>query len=260
VSISRPDLSRADIEATLRRDPVLDALLDRDDSAVRVLDGMEGHGGLTAPADAHFTALAYAFTGQQVPERQALRSIAALHARFADRDDPDRLDPAAIAAAGHDGLAEVVGLVLSPRRRGWLVGLAEDVSTGRLDLDALSALPDDDAVLALTAIPGIGPWSAGQYLFWHLRRVDHVPADDPGLRHALADLYHLPDLPDGLTVESITRAWAPYRGIAVKVLLASGVGPGLSPSWPRASPSPGLPAMRRRRDRAVAHAPRRAAV
>ncbi len=241
------DLDRAGVEAVLRRDPVLSELLDRDAGARGVIDGLDGHGGLTAPRDAHFTALAYAYTGQQVPERQALQSIAALHAHFADPADAARLDPAAIAAAGEEGLAGVAGLVLSPRRRGWLVGLAGQVSSGRLDLEAIGALADGDAVQALTAIPGIGPWSAGQYVFWHLRRQDVVPTDDPGLRHAMAQLYRLPALPDHAQVEAIARAWRPCRGIAVRVLLASTAGPGLSRHWPQASPSPGLPAVRRRR-------------
>ena len=89
---------------------------------------------------------------------------------------------------------------------------------GSLDLAALRALDDDGAAAALTAFPGIGPWTADVYLVMALRRPDVFPGGDLALQLAVQDLYELPARPS--PTELILRAerWRPYRAVAARVL------------------------------------------
>ncbi|MBA4064118.1 MAG: DNA-3-methyladenine glycosylase [Isosphaera sp.] len=74
---------------------------------------------------------------------------------------------------------------------------------------------DDDAVRAgLTAIKGIGPWSADMFLIFGLARPDVLPVGDYGLRAGVRNLYGLKELPGAAELEEVAAAWRPYRSVA----------------------------------------------
>lgn len=99
--------------------------------------------------------------------------------------------------------------------------LAERFSDGRLDMDGLGKLSDDDFIAELTAVPGIGPWTAQGALLVALRREDVVLPGDLALRKAIRSAYELDHLPTQEEVLEIAEKWRPFRSLATSYLFAA---------------------------------------
>jgi DNA-3-methyladenine glycosylase II len=99
--------------------------------------------------------------------------------------------------------------------------LAERFSDGRLDMDRLGKLSDDDFIAELTAVPGIGPWTAQGALLVALRREDVVLSGDLALRKAIRRAYELDRLPTQAEVLEIAEKWRPFRSLATSYLFAA---------------------------------------
>jgi DNA-3-methyladenine glycosylase II len=97
-------------------------------------------------------------------------------------------------------------------------GLAAALIDGSLDLGALAALPDADAMRALTALPGIGRWTAEVFLLFSLGRTDVWPAGDVALQQAVRVVKRLPARPKVAEMDVIAEAWRPWRGAAAHLL------------------------------------------
>jgi DNA-3-methyladenine glycosylase II len=91
--------------------------------------------------------------------------------------------------------------------------------------DVLRALPDEEFIAELTAIPGIGPWTAQGVLLIALRREDVVLPGDLALRKAAQRAYGLDHLPSEQEVVDIAEKWRPYRSLATSYLFASSYEP-----------------------------------
>ena len=104
-----------------------------------------------------------------------------------------------------------------PKQR-YLLGLAEAVASGALDLAALRRADDDEIYRALTALTGIGPWTASCYLLFSLRRCDAFPAGDLALQAAYKLLYRKKQRPDAKQLERLAKKWSPHRGAAARLL------------------------------------------
>ncbi len=96
--------------------------------------------------------------------------------------------------------------------------LATALVDGRLDLDSLGEAGDDTVRAALTALPGIGPWSAEIYLLFALRRSDAWPASDLGVIVGAQKVKNLPARPSRLELDDMAEAWRPWRGLATFIL------------------------------------------
>jgi hypothetical protein len=132
---------------------------------------------------------------------------------------------------------------LSWRKVATLRDLAEHLSDGRLDPNILSKMADDEVVAALTAIPGIGPWTAQGTLILALQREDVVLPGDLALRKALQRAYGLDHLPSQAEVLAVAEKWRPYRSVATSYLFSSAFdGPDLPSA---AAGTTGGPARRR---------------
>jgi DNA-3-methyladenine glycosylase II len=92
------------------------------------------------------------------------------------------------------------------------------VSTGRLDLAAVAAAPDDDARASLMAVAGIGRWTADIYLLMALRRPDVWPDGDLALAAAIRRLKGLAQLPTRDEQRAIAATWQPWRAVAARIL------------------------------------------
>jgi DNA-3-methyladenine glycosylase II len=136
-----------------------------------------------------------------------------------------------LAAAG-DGqvLPEVVlrlgetgvrGLGTSQAKASYVHGLARSVSAGDLDLKGLKTRSDREAAAALTAIRGIGDWTAQMFLIYQLRRPDILPAGDMGIRNAIWTACRLGQPPSVGEVERMGSRWAPHRTYAAALLWVS---------------------------------------
>ncbi len=122
---------------------------------------------------------------------------------------PER-SPAALLALEDSALREAG---LSFRKIEYAKGLAEAVVAGRLDIDGLASLSDEEAIAAITALRGFGRWSAEIYLMFSLKRPDIFPADDLALLVALGRLKNLPDKPTPKQARDLVAHWAPWRSV-----------------------------------------------
>jgi DNA-3-methyladenine glycosylase II len=118
--------------------------------------------------------------------------------------------PQAIAAAPDETL-RAAGL--SRQKIGYARSLAEQVTSGALDL---AALPDDDeaAITALTRIKGIGRWSAEIYLLFAEGRPDIWPAGDLAVQIEIGRILGLEERPSERATRRLAEAWRPHRGAA----------------------------------------------
>lgn len=109
-------------------------------------------------------------------------------------------------------------LGVTRQKSAYLLHLAESLVSRRLSLRSLSRLSDDQVLVRLTGIKGIGLWSANIYLLMAMRRADIWPAGDLALAVAIKDLKALPTKPSPDELEQIAEAWRPNRAVAARML------------------------------------------
>ncbi len=153
-----------------------------------------------------FAAILDAIIGQQI-------SIAAAGAIMTRLAEAGLTDTAAIRAAGEDGL-RACG-VSRPKIR-YLLGIAADEP----DWQALREAPDDDVIARLTALPGIGQWTAEIYLAFALGRPDAFPVGDLALQESARLLYGLDERPGPKALAALAEPWRPWRSVAARALWA----------------------------------------
>ena len=156
-----------------------------------------------------FAGLASIVVSQQLSTASAKAIWARLEAAF------DPLDHAAILRARTAKLARAG---LSAAKIGTLKAIAKAIARGDLDLPALVERPADDAHASLTAIHGIGPWTADIYLLSCLGHADAWPAGDLALQEAARLLFKLPARPTAKDMLPLAERWRPWRGAAAYIL------------------------------------------
>lgn len=109
---------------------------------------------------------------------------------------------------------------LSEAKVEYVRDLARHVLRGELDLERPQRLDDDEVREAITAVKGLGRWTADMFLIFHLRRPDVVPVGDLGLKRAVERAYRVSD-PTPRDLERIAEPWRPYRSMASLYLWAS---------------------------------------
>lgn len=156
--------------------------------------------------DDGFGALVDAIVGQQV----SVASAAAIRGRLAAAglDSPDP-----ILAATDDALR---GCGLSRQKARYLRAL----SAAGIDYDALRTRPHDDVVAVLTAVPGIGNWTAEMYAMFALGRADVFAPDDLALQESARLLFGLPERPRPRAFAEMAEPWSPWRAVAARLLWA----------------------------------------
>jgi DNA-3-methyladenine glycosylase II len=156
-----------------------------------------------------FAGLAAIIVSQQL----STASAAAIWGRLSAAFNP--LDPAAILRARPARLAR---LGLSAPKIRTLKAIARAVDGGQLALAALADGPADDAHAALTAIHGIGPWTADIYLLACLGHADAWPAGDLALQEAARVAFALPLRPNAKEMVALAESWRPWRAVAARIL------------------------------------------
>ena len=141
----------------------------------------------------------------------------------------------ASAAAAYGRLEEALGTItpvafsqlsdsrlraigFSRQKTGYCRTLASEVQLGSVDLEGLAALPDDDARLRLTALRGVGPWTAECYLLFALRRADAWPSGDRALQVSLGRALHMDGIPSAEEANAHAERWRPWRSVAARIL------------------------------------------
>jgi DNA-3-methyladenine glycosylase II len=99
---------------------------------------------------------------------------------------------------------------------GYMKDLAQHIIDGRLDLDHISTLSNEELITQLTAVKGIGDWSAHMFMIFSLGRLDILPVGDLGIKKSIMLLYGLKELPDKFMIEKIAadNKWHPYESVA----------------------------------------------
>ncbi len=120
--------------------------------------------------------------------------------------------PSRLLELGEDSLRSVG---LSGAKARYVLNLAEAVASGQVPLDAFDDSWDDAAIIqSLTAVKGIGVWTAEMFLIFVLNRPDVLPAGDLGVRAGLRDRHGLAELPAPRECHALAEHWRPYRSIA----------------------------------------------
>jgi DNA-3-methyladenine glycosylase II len=96
--------------------------------------------------------------------------------------------------------------------------LAAAFLDGRLSIHKLRRQPDEAAIAAITAIKGLGTWSAEVFLLFNLKRPDIMPAQDLALMVAAQRLKRLKERPSAKELRLIAEPWRPYRSFAARML------------------------------------------
>jgi DNA-3-methyladenine glycosylase II len=105
-------------------------------------------------------------------------------------------------------------LGLSRQKTAYIRDLARHTVRGKLEFPLLPELPDEEVIRRLTAVKGIGEWTAHMFLIFGLRRDNVLPTGDLGIRTAIKKAYGLAELPKAREVEQVAREWHPYCTVA----------------------------------------------
>jgi DNA-3-methyladenine glycosylase II len=105
---------------------------------------------------------------------------------------------------------------LSWAKVGYVKDLAQHILDRRLDLEHISTMPNEQVIEQLTAVKGIGEWSAHMFMMFGLGRLDILPVGDLGVRKAIMNLYELKEMPSPAAIVAISdkNSWQPYESVA----------------------------------------------
>ena len=188
------DYSRA--SRLLRRDPVMAALI-REHGPCGIADALRVD---------HLSALVRAIIFQQLSTKAA----STIHGRFVGLL-ADGITAAAIAEVTDEQFRSVG---ISRQKALYLRDLAGKVSSREVTLDGLEDLDDESVIAALTAVKGIGRWTAEMFLMFRLHRPDVLPVGDLGILTAVQKAYGLRKRPTPDRLRKLGDAWKPYRTVA----------------------------------------------
>lgn len=118
---------------------------------------------------------------------------------------------AAVLELGQDALR---GAGLSTNKALSLLDLAAHVDDGRLRLGSIGRCSNDEVIVALSQVRGIGRWTAEMFLMFQLGRLDVWPTGDFGVRNGYKLLYSLPALPSPRELSVLGEKFVPYRSVA----------------------------------------------
>jgi len=156
-----------------------------------------------------FPGLLQAIVSQQISTAAAAAIWRRLHGL------PGALVPGGLLMLGDEALR---GAGLSRPKVAHARALAAAFVSGQLEDAALARSGDAEAIAAIAAVRGLGPWSAEVFLLFAHERVDVFPAGDVALQAATADLYGLRGRPGGAALREFAERWRPSRALAARLL------------------------------------------
>lgn len=180
-------------ELTLREnDPVLGQLIKRQTLAPR------------PHRTDYFASLCRSIVGQQV-------SVAAASAIYGRLETATDLKPARVVELRDE---EIKAIGLSRQKATYLKDLAAHFVKNPAVYNHLESQTDEQVIAELTAVKGIGTWTAQMFLMFTLARPDVFAPDDVGLQRAILQLYGWGSLPPKKELELFAQKWQPYRTVA----------------------------------------------
>ena len=198
----------ADARALAAADPVMAGLIGQ----IGQMDMARRRRG--RPRGDAYTTLVRAIIGQQL----SVKAASTIHGRVLELFGGDDPTPQRLLDAGE---ADLRGCGLSGRKVSYLRDLARHVLDGSLEIDRLDQLEDEQVIEEITAVRGLGEWSAQVFLMFHLERPDVLPTGDLGVRRAAQAAYRLQGLPKPDELTEIAVPWRPHRTLACLYLWES---------------------------------------
>ncbi len=107
---------------------------------------------------------------------------------------------------------------LSRAKAAYVLDLADKTARGDVEFDRFPGMTDEAILAELTAVKGIGVWTAQMFLMFHLHRPDVLATGDLGLRLAVADAYQVPENEAAQEMLARRERWSPYCSVAARVL------------------------------------------
>jgi DNA-3-methyladenine glycosylase II len=151
-----------------------------------------------------FTALVASVASQQISAKAAETVWCRMEERFGT------ITPERIAAAP---VEEIRQCGMSLRKAGYIKGIGDAVTGGRLDLDELRELPDGEVIVRLTALKGVGIWTAEMILIFSMERPDVLSWGDLAIRRGMMKLYGVERL-ERAQFERYRKRYSPYGSVA----------------------------------------------
>ena len=177
------------------------------------------HGWAPGNQPDHFKSLVVAIINQQLSGKAADTIQARFEALFANGRRRKKFPTPKEVLAMSLGKLRRVGL--SKMKASFIKDLAKKVLNGTVDFRAMKKWSDEEVIMHLTAVKGIGRWTAEMFLIFSLGREDVFSYGDLGLRNAIQRLYKMRAHPTPAQAEKITARWSPYRSLACLYLWAS---------------------------------------
>ena len=158
------------------------------------------------PLDA-YGALLRSIVGQQVSTVAAR----AIHLRVLDLFDGRTPSPERLLAVSEE---ELRAAGLSGRKVEYVRDLARHVVSGELELERLAELSDEQVIEEISAVRGLGRWTAEMFLLFHLERPDVLSGGDLGIRKAIGLEYGMDAMPTPAETVDFGARWSPHRSLA----------------------------------------------
>lgn len=155
-----------------------------------------------------FAGLVRIIIGQHV----STASASAIHTRFINAINP--VTPKNYLSTNEETL---ITIGLTRAKQNTITNLAHTILDGSLALNVINQLDEKQAVTKLTALKGIGPWTAEVYLLFCAGHPDVFAAGDLALREAVRHAFKMDERPSESELRNLAAKWSPYRGVASRL-------------------------------------------
>lgn len=156
----------------------------------------------------YYTTLLKGILSQQVASDISQKLFTAFAERFGNDPDPEAILAAPVSELKECGVPDL--------KMQYIKDLSEHVLTGKIKFSEFKDMDDNAIIRQLTEVRGLGRWTAELFLILALCRTDVLPAEDFGLKKAMAALLKLPQIPQKRgQVNNLAETWRPWRSLAV---------------------------------------------
>lgn len=148
-----------------------------------------------------------------ISQQLSIKAAATIEGRFKDLFGGNYPTPEQLLATEHETLRSAG---LSNAKCNYIRDLARHIVDKKIKMEKLNSLSNDEIIAELTAVKGIGEWTAHMFLMFAMGRLDILAVGDLGIRSGIQKLYGLPALPDAAQVKelAVVKQWSPYETVA----------------------------------------------
>ena len=148
-----------------------------------------------------------------ISQQLSIKAAASITERFKALFPSNFPTPDQILITSHEKLR---GVGLSNAKANYVRDLAQHIVDGRLTLEQFDSLTNEEIITELTAVKGIGEWTAHMFLMFAMARLDVLAIGDLGIKVGVQRLYGLEQLPSADDISAIAKKyhWHPYETVA----------------------------------------------